>query len=75
MAPSTVQELKDLCKRVKPTIPYLMETRAIRDRVEDMCRRLRFDHMFCVEPTSLFGGLALFWINKMEVEVIESCKN
>ena len=74
-AASTVQELKDLCKRVKPAIVFLMETRAKEAKVEHMRRKLLFDKVFCVEPEGLSGGLCLFWKKEVEVEIIEATKN
>ena len=74
-AASTVQELKDLCLRVKPVLLFLMETRAKYQKVEEIRRKLHFDYVCCVEPEGLSGGLSLLWSKKLEIEVVDTCKN
>ena len=74
-ATSTVQELKDLCFRVKPAIMFLMETRAKESKVNEIRVKLKFDNMFCVEPKGLAGGLCLFWSKEVEVEIIAANRN
>ena len=69
---STVQELKNLCIRVKLALLFLMETRAKESEVDEICSRLKFDKMFCVEPNGLAGCLCLLWSKKLEVEVIQA---
>ena len=75
VAASTVQELKDLCLQVKPVLLFLIETRAKYQKVEEIRRKLHFDCVFCVEPEGLSGGLSLFWSKKLEIEVMDTCKN
>ncbi|XP_057747939.1 uncharacterized protein LOC130967135 [Arachis stenosperma] len=52
-----------------------METRASRDRMNRINRKLKFDNMFCVEPRSLSGGLCLLWKSNVNVNVYEWCDN
>ena len=52
-----------------------MGTRAKLQKVEEFRRRLLFDHVYCVEPEGLSGGLSLFWTKKVEIEVVEACRN
>lgn len=40
--------------------------------LEGFKRSLGFDHLFLVNPVGLSGGLALFWRNSHEVEVISA---
>ena len=58
---STVQELLSLCNQVKPTILFLMETRAYKNRLEELRQRLRFNELFCVQAEGLSRGLGLLW--------------
>ena len=75
VASLTVQELCDLCIRVKPTLLLLMETKAKRCKAEDMKRKLHFDKIFYVEPEGLSGGLYLMWTKRLEIEVLDAWKN
>lgn len=68
-APATVSELINICKKIKPAIVFLIETRAKEKNVSRIKRRLHFENMFCVEPRGLSGGLSLFWNEKYDVEV------
>ena len=68
-------ELQDLCNQVKPTLLFLIETRAKLEKVEETRRKLGFDNCFCVELVGLSGGLCLFWKKEMEVEILEKCRN
>ncbi|RYR06082.1 hypothetical protein Ahy_B06g085879 [Arachis hypogaea] len=52
-----------------------METRASRDRMNRINRKLKFDNMFCVEPRGLSGGLGLLWKSNVNVNVYEWCDN
>ncbi|RYQ92149.1 hypothetical protein Ahy_B09g098304 [Arachis hypogaea] len=52
-----------------------METRASRDRMNRINRKLKFDNMFCVEPRGLSGGLCLLWKSNVNVNVYEWCDN
>lgn len=69
------RELRALIQRFKPAIVFLMETRAKKDRVEKVRRRLRFHHCYCVEANGLSGGLALFWNDNYTVQILDSCPN
>ncbi|XP_016177845.1 uncharacterized protein LOC107620148 [Arachis ipaensis] len=74
-AASTVSELHNLCKKVKPLIVFLMETRANQDRMNRIRRRLNFDKSFCVEPRGLSGGLCLLRKSNTNINVYEWCDN
>lgn len=74
-APPTIQELKGLCKVHRPAILFLMETRAPRGRVENMKRRLKFQHCFTVDPRGLPGGLALLLKDDVHVQIFSSFPN
>ena len=72
---STILELSDLCKRVKLAILFLMETKANSVRMEEIKRKLNFDHLFCVEARGLSRGLSLMWRKSMQVEIVEYYQN
>ncbi|KAF7826560.1 reverse transcriptase [Senna tora] len=70
-----VLELADLCIRHKPSLLFLMETKARKNKVEFLRRKLRFDKVFVVEAIGRSGGLALFWKNSVVLQVMDSCAN
>ncbi|QHN80325.1 Reverse transcriptase [Arachis hypogaea] len=74
-AAPTISELYNLCKKVKPLIVFLMETRASQERMSRIRRRLNFDKFFCVEPRGLSGGLCLLWKSNINIDVYEWCDN
>lgn len=74
-AVSTSSELKDICYEYKPAIVFLMETRAHKNSIERMRRRLNFQHSWCVEPRGTAGGLGLFWTNKVVLQILSSSTN
>lgn len=74
-AAPTISELKELCREYKLAIVFLMETRARKEQIERMKRRLQFKFCFCVEPRGLAGGLAIFWSSGIQLQVIKSSHN
>ncbi|XP_057759054.1 uncharacterized protein LOC130979601 [Arachis stenosperma] len=68
-APATVSEAQDLCRKIKPDILFLIETRAKECRIMKLKRKLRFEKHFCVEPRGLSGGLCLLWNKNLDVDV------
>ncbi|KAJ1394661.1 Endonuclease/exonuclease/phosphatase superfamily [Sesbania bispinosa] len=74
-ATATVSELRELSSKHRPTIVFLMETRAKEGKLNRLKRLTKLQHLFCVEPDGLSGGLALFWDNSVEVEIISSTTN
>ncbi|RYR01750.1 hypothetical protein Ahy_B06g080615 [Arachis hypogaea] len=68
-APATVSEAQDLCRKLKPDILFLIETRAKECRIMKLKRKLHFEKHFCVEPQGLSGGLCLLWNKNLDVDV------
>lgn len=52
-----------------------METRAQKSRVERIKRKLRFQHVFCVDARGTSGGLALLWNDHYMIQFISSSLN
>ena len=61
-----------MCREHLPDFLFLLETKNSSDHVEGFKRSLGFDHSFLVDPVGLSGGLALFWRNSHEVEILSS---
>lgn len=72
---ATIRELSELCKVHQPDIVFLMETRAPKERVEKMRRRLKFQRCFVVNPRGLSGGLCLFWNDHVNVQIFNASPN
>ncbi|XP_025640911.1 uncharacterized protein [Arachis hypogaea] len=72
-APSAVSELRSICKYLRPSVLFLMETKASNLSCVRLKRTLGFDNMFCVESRGLSGGLCLFWKNNLSVNVYAWC--
>lgn len=52
-----------------------METKAKDASMDRLRRKLRFDHMLPVAPIDGAGGLALFLLNSVHLQMIHSSKN
>ncbi|RYR04846.1 hypothetical protein Ahy_B06g084641 [Arachis hypogaea] len=74
-APSIVHELKSICKYHRPSILFLMETKASKASYARIRRKLCFDNMFCVKSQGLSGGLCIFWKSNVNVHVYAWCDN
>ncbi len=57
-------------KEKKPTFLFLMETRLRNLKMQTLLVSLGFEGLFTVEPVGTGGGLAFFWMNSREVEVL-----
>ncbi|RYQ85067.1 hypothetical protein Ahy_B10g104568 [Arachis hypogaea] len=76
VAPLTVSELRSICKSLRPSVLFLMETKASNLSYVRTRRKLGFDNIFCVESRGLSGGLCLFWkSNNIIINVYAWCEN
>ncbi|XP_057432608.1 uncharacterized protein LOC130725388 [Lotus japonicus] len=71
-ATPTARELRNICSNNKPSIVFLMETRARREKIEELRRRLGFDYYFTVDPRGISGGLALLWKKEVHIHIFQS---
>lgn len=70
----TIQRLKEIRKKIFPDLLFLMETKKPSETVLSSLQWLDYPSKNLVDPLSLgAGGLALFWKNNIEVEIISSC--
>ncbi|RYR47014.1 hypothetical protein Ahy_A07g032908 [Arachis hypogaea] len=74
-ASSTMAELRNICKFNKPSVVFLMETRAKEGRINTIRRKLCFDKSFCVELWGLFGGLCILWKSNVNINILSWCDN
>ena len=71
----TVRALKALVNRESPDIIFISESKAKSPRVEKIKECLKLRGCFCVNAENKFGGLALYWVNGVSLEVIYDNKN
>lgn len=72
----TKKALNDLCKKHKPSIVFLMETRMKSNKLEKVRRKcFGAGSMWYVDPIGSSGGLALWWKFPFELEILDASKN
>ena len=67
---STVKELRDLAKKVAPTVLCVLETQVHKARVEGLKNTLEYDNAFAVSSAGRSGGLGIYWNNNTRVEIL-----
>lgn len=72
---STIRALRDLVSQYTPRLLFLCETKARQQKMKNLCNLLAFDHVLTVDAIGRSGGLALFWKNTIDVQLISCCKN
>lgn len=72
----TIQRLKEIQKSISPSILFLSETKNPDDFVIRKLSSLGFSNQHFVSPSDQGGGgLALFWKQGVNLDVLSSCKN
>ena len=71
----TIHNLKEECLRNKPQLVFLMETKQKRRKVRKARRKCGFDEEWIVDPVGRSGGLALWWMEDVVVNILFSSKN
>lgn len=74
--PRTVRRLKEISKKYRPDILFLMETKNPDDFVLKKCDQLNYEeHLFIPPVGHGAGGLALFWNQNVKFTVLYACAN
>lgn len=71
----TVQSLKELHRKFKFDIVFLMETRNSRKKLEKVRNKLRLPNGVYVDPVGLGGGLALWWSREVDIHIRMKSRN
>ncbi|XP_043721146.1 uncharacterized protein LOC122668675 [Telopea speciosissima] len=71
----TVHSLVRLSREEKPMIIFLIETKAGREKIERLRKKLRMHGCFSVDSIGASGGLALFWNHSITVDILCSDSN
>lgn len=74
-SPLTGRNLKFLVNKYRPPLVFLSEIRANVVKIEKIRRRLGFAYAEYVPPVNTGGGLALWWMEGLELEVLATAKN
>jgi exonuclease III len=74
-SPSAIPDLKYLVRHFNPDILFLSETLAHRNKIEELRYLLGYDSCVRVDRTGRGGGLALFWRNSFNCQLIDFYNN
>ncbi|XP_043815337.1 uncharacterized protein LOC122724442 [Manihot esculenta] len=73
--PQAVNAMVDIVQYYKPSILFLMETKANGVRMEQIKSLLRFSHCFSVDCVGIGGGLCLMWKDDVKLAITGYCSN
>ncbi|GKA58169.1 reverse transcriptase [Tanacetum coccineum] len=68
-------DLRKLHRSHRPDVILLMETKNKKQILEKICRSLKFNKAYYVEPVGLAGGLALWWNSTTNLTIASGNKN
>lgn len=71
----TVRHLKELGRKNKLSIIFLMETKNKKRKLERIRRNMGYTGCCYVDPVGLAGGLCLWWSNDINIKIISKNKN
>ena len=71
----TVKNLRDMVKRYRPSIVFLMETKCSSVKGSRIRMKCGFSHELYVNLIRLVGGLAVWWHNSITLTVLYKSKN
>ncbi|KAK4279407.1 hypothetical protein QN277_011193 [Acacia crassicarpa] len=71
----TVKNLKNMVKKDRPSLIFLMETKINLERIKRLRLKCGFNHDLYVEPRGLSGGLAVWWSANISLTVLYKSRN
>ena len=74
-SPSTIPDLKYLIRHFNQDLLFLSETLAHRNKIEELRVLLGYDACFHVDRTGTARGLALFWKNSLQCQLVNFSNN
>jgi len=70
--PRAVLELIELVKKKSLSIIFLMETKSKEQYLKKLCSKLKLENVHIEPRVNASGGLALFWKNEIDLNVLDS---
>lgn len=70
--PCTIKTLRKGIQQEEPILVFFMETKLNKEKIEKVRDQCNFDHSWVVPSLGKSGGLALFWMDGVTVEVLSS---
>lgn len=67
---STVQYLKNICASTSPSMIFLSETMSDNNYINFLANALNFDNHHSVDARNKKGGIAVFWKQDMDVQIL-----
>lgn len=58
-------------RKYSPEVLFLCETKSKESEIRKVEEKLHFDKFSCIEANGRAGGLALFWLDKVNLRVID----
>ncbi|KAK4264130.1 hypothetical protein QN277_029461 [Acacia crassicarpa] len=71
----TVKNLKDMVKKFRPSVIFLMETKMRAEKVAKVRTKCGFINEIVVEPRGLAGGLTVWWLDNVSLQVLVKTQN
>ena len=66
---ATVGEIKRLWKVHNPNFLFLTKTKADENQIKILARKLKFNNMDTIPAIGNAGGLAMFWIDNLDLYI------
>lgn len=70
--PCTIKTLRKGIQQEEPILVFFMETKLNKEKIEKVRDQCNFDHSWVVPSLGKSGGLALFWMDGVTVEVLSA---
>lgn len=68
--PSTINALHSLVRKFSPDVLFLSKTKSNASAIRKIQNKLQFAKSVCVEAKGRAGGLDLFWVEEVEVQIL-----
>lgn len=69
-SPSSINALSSLVRKYSPENLFLSETKSNKAEIRRIQEKFRFDRSTCVEATGRAGGVALFWMENIDFQIL-----
>ncbi|XP_028784258.1 uncharacterized protein LOC114740307 [Neltuma alba] len=70
-----VRNLKEVCTKYRPSLVFLMETKKHQSYLKRIKKKLGFHSEFYMDPRGRSGGLAVWWMDELQIDLISGSSN